>query len=79
MDVAAYSGTDGERYTAVAYYTLTPDFEPEGATLEDDYRRVHSLLEAAGLLHHHLGPEDAAQLWPVRSWDGQRFVEARPH
>jgi hypothetical protein len=78
VDVAGYAGKDGVRRTAVAYYTLTPDFVPERATLEDDYRVVHSQLEAAGLIHHRLGPKDLAQLWPVRSWDGHRFVDVRP-
>lgn len=78
VDVAAYTSPDGAVGHAVVYYTLGADFEPEGATLEDAYRKVHSLLETAGLIHHHLGPADLAQLWPVQSWDGRRFVPVRP-
>lgn len=78
VDVATYAGPTGGSAIAVTYYTLSPDFEPVSATIEDDYRMVHSQLEAAGLLHHRLGPVDLAELWPVQSWDGHRFVPIRP-
>jgi len=68
----------GAVFRAFVFYTLTADLELVGASMEDDYRRTHLAMQVHGLLDHPFDESEVDQLWPVLSWNGERFEEVRP-
>lgn len=60
---------------AATYYTLGPDGELLGAEISRELQAQHGLLERQGILDHRFGPTDDRDMFPVRRWDGRRFVE----
>jgi hypothetical protein len=57
------------------YYTLGPDGSPVSAEISREFQLKHALLERQGVLDHPFGPTDDRDMFPVRRWDGRRFVE----
>ena len=57
------------------YYTLGPDGSVLAAEISREFQSQHVLLERQGLLDHPFGPSDDREMFPVRRWDGRRFVE----
>ena len=76
--LAEFEVPGGGLFRATSYYTLTSDLRPIGASVEDDYRRMHVTLQVHGLLDHPFAESETGQLWPVLSWNGERFEEIRP-
>ena len=60
---------------ASTYYTLGPDGELLDAEISREFQAEHALLERQGVLDHRFGPTDDRDMFPVRRWDGRRFVE----
>ncbi len=60
------------------WYWLGPDLTPERAELSEHFRAGHREMEQAGFLDHPFGPEDEADLFPVRRWNGSAFVDLPP-
>jgi hypothetical protein len=59
----------------MTYYTLGPDGKVLAAEISREFQAQHALLERQGLLDHHFGPVDDRDMFPVRRWDGRRFLE----
>ena len=57
------------------YYTLGPDGSLLSAEISREFQARHALLERQGVLDHPFGPRDDREMFPVRRWDGRRFVE----
>jgi hypothetical protein len=57
------------------YYTLAPDGSLAGAEISREFQQQHALFERQGALDHPFGPTDDRDMFPVRRWDGRRFVE----
>jgi hypothetical protein len=57
------------------YYTLGPEGSVLTAEISRDFQAQHALLERQGVLDHPFGPTDDRDMFPVRRWDGTRFVE----
>ena len=57
------------------YYTLGPDGSVLAADISREFQAQHALLERQGLLDHRFGPTDDRDMFPVRRWDGTRFVD----
>ena len=57
------------------YYTLGPEGSVLAAEISREFQAQHALLERQGLLDHPFGPIDDRDMFPVRRWDGRRFVE----
>lgn len=57
------------------YYMLGPDGAVRSAEISREFQSQHALLERQGLLDHPFGPSDDRDMFPVRRWDGRRFVE----
>jgi hypothetical protein len=57
------------------YYTLGPDGAVRNAEISRQFQTAHALLERQGALDHPFGPRDDVDMFPVRRWDGRRFVE----
>jgi hypothetical protein len=57
------------------YYTLGPDGKVLAADISHEFQTQHAQLERQGLLDHRFGPTDDREMFPVRRWDGTRFVE----
>jgi hypothetical protein len=53
-----------------AHYTLDSRFRPVRAEFGDAYTLCHAQLRAKGLLDHHYGLRDEAELFPVQAWYG---------
>lgn len=60
------------------YYTLGPGGALLSVEVSHEFRAEHARLERGGLLDHPFGPRDERDLFPVRRWDGRRFVELPP-
>jgi hypothetical protein len=60
---------------SATYYTLGPDGALLAAEISREFQAVHALLERQGVLDHAFGPTDDRDMFPVRRWDGRRFVE----
>jgi hypothetical protein len=60
---------------AFSFYTLGPDGGLLGAEISGEFQAQHALLERQGVLDHPFGPLDDRDMFPVRRWDGRRFVE----
>jgi hypothetical protein len=58
-----------------SYYTLGPDGSLLSAEISREFQARHALLERQGVLDHPFGPTDDREMFPVRRWDGHRFVE----
>jgi hypothetical protein len=58
-----------------SYYTLGPDGSVLAAEISREFQSQHALLERQGVLDHAFGPRDDREMFPVRRWDGQRFVD----
>ena len=61
--------------TVYAFYTLGPDGSLLGAEISRELQASHERLERAGALDHPFGARDVAALFPVRRWNGSRFVD----
>jgi hypothetical protein len=59
----------------VVHYTLGRDLVPVHAEFSTQFQTLHASMEKRGLLDHPLGPRDEAAMFPVRRWDGTRFVD----
>ena len=59
----------------VVHYTLGRDLVPVHAEFSTQFQTLHASMEKRGLLDHPLGPRDDAAMFPVRRWDGTRFVD----
>lgn len=57
------------------YYTLGPDGSGLAAEISREFQAAHAVLERQGVLDHPFGPSDDRDMFPVRRWDGRRFVE----
>jgi len=57
------------------HYTLGPDGKVLAAEISREFQTQHAQLERQGLLDHHFGPTDDRDMFPVRRWDGTRFVD----
>jgi hypothetical protein len=57
------------------YYTLGPAGSLLAAEISREFQARHTLLERQGILDHPFGPRDDADMFPVRRWDGRRFVD----
>ncbi|HYN04236.1 MAG TPA: hypothetical protein VE359_17435 [Vicinamibacteria bacterium] len=57
------------------YYTLGPGGSVLGAEISRELQSQHALLERQGVLDHPFGPTDDREMFPVRRWDGRRFVD----
>jgi hypothetical protein len=57
-----------------AFYTLDAALNLKSAETGDCYRTLHAELELDGKLKHAYGARDEAELFPVRKWDGAKFV-----
>jgi hypothetical protein len=57
------------------YYTLGPDGSLLAAEISREFQARHALLERQGVLDHRFGPGDDRDMFPVRRWDGRRFVD----
>jgi hypothetical protein len=71
VTVAQGEGTSG----GATYYTLGPDGAVRNAEVSREFQAAHALLERQGILDHPFGPRDDQDMFPVRRWDGRRFVE----
>jgi hypothetical protein len=58
-----------------SYYTLGADGAVLTAEISREFQTQHAVLERQGLLDHPFGPVDDREMFPVRRWDGRRFVE----
>jgi hypothetical protein len=58
-----------------SYYTLGPDGSVLAAEISREFQARHALFERQGLVDHPFGPRDDREMFPVRRWDGQRFVD----
>jgi hypothetical protein len=58
-----------------SYYTLGPGGELLTAEISREFQAQHALLERQGVLDHPFGPQDDADMFPVRRWNGSRFVD----
>ena len=65
---------DGRRAVSV-YYTLGPAGSCLAAEISREFQALHARLERQGALDHPFGPRDDADMFPVRRWDGTRFVD----
>jgi hypothetical protein len=61
--------------TGTTYYSLPSDGSLAGAEISHEFQQRHALLERQGLVDHRFGPTDDREMFPVRHWDGRRFVE----
>lgn len=79
VDVIHHAGDDIPqelRQNATTHYHLDPQYRVTGAELGERLPSIHLLFESKGLLDHPFSRErDAQFLWPVRRWDGSKFVE----
>jgi hypothetical protein len=57
------------------FYTLGPDGTVLAAEISRELQARHALLERQGVLDHPFGPRDDRDMFPVRRWDGRRFVD----
>lgn len=57
------------------FYTLGPDGTVLAAEISREFQAHHALLERQGILDHPFGPRDDRDMFPVRRWDGRRFVD----
>ena len=57
------------------YYVLGPRGTLLAAEISREFQAAHARLERQGVLDHPFGPRDDADMFPVRRWDGTRFVE----
>jgi hypothetical protein len=77
--VQGFGSADGSESAGAgpvtAYYTLGPDLVPVHAEISAELQAVHASLEKGGLLDHRFGARDDAAMFPVRRWDGTRFVD----
>jgi hypothetical protein len=55
--------------------SLPSDGSLAGAEISHEFQQRHALLERQGLVDHRFGPTDDREMFPVRHWDGRRFVE----
>ena len=60
---------------ADVWYTLDEHFQLIDAETGDMYRRIHSAPEVVSRLKHAYRPKCEEQIFPVRVWDGMKFVE----
>jgi hypothetical protein len=65
-------------YLVASYYALGPDRGLLQAEISREFQAVHAGVERRGDLDHPFGPRDDAEMFPVRRWDGARFVELPP-
>jgi len=72
VSVAQGEPSTGDAFT---FYTLGADGALGGAEISREFQASHALLERRGLLDHPFGPRDDADMFPVRRWDGHRFIE----
>ena len=79
VDVVHYAGDDISpelREKATTHYHLDRQYRVTEAELGEKLPHIHRLFEGKGLLDHPFSRErDAQFLWPVRRWDGSKFVE----
>ncbi len=79
VDVVHHAGDDIPqelREKATTHYHLDRQYRVTGAELGERLPQIHRLFERKGLLDHPFSLErDAQFLWPVRRWDGSKFVE----
>jgi hypothetical protein len=68
-------GHNAGQVLVASYYTLGPGGEVLSAEISREFQAHHVLLERQGALDHAFGPRDDADMFPVRRWDGTRFVE----
>lgn len=61
--------------SGATYYTLGPGGSVLGAEISRELQSQHALLERQGVLDHPFGPTDDREMFPVRRWDGRRFVD----
>jgi hypothetical protein len=66
---------DDSTGTVYTFYTLGPDGSLLGAEISRELQASHEQLERAGALDHPFGPRDVREMFPVRRWDGRRFVD----
>jgi hypothetical protein len=57
------------------YYVLGPDGALLDAEISREFQADHARLEREGVLDHPFGRRDDRDMFPVRRWDGRRFVE----
>jgi hypothetical protein len=67
--------TKPEPAQSVVYYTLGPDLSLVAADITAEFRVTHQILERQGVLDHPFGPLDDRDMFPVKRWDGRRFVD----
>jgi hypothetical protein len=60
---------------SATYYTLGSDGAVLSAEISREFQAHHVLLERQGVLDHPFGPRDDRDMFPVRRWDGRRFVD----
>ena len=65
----------GPAGAGATYYTLGPDGKVLAAEISREFQTQHGQLERQGVLDHRFGPTDDRDMFPVRRWDGTRFVE----
>jgi hypothetical protein len=56
---------------------LVGDTDNDRAKISREFQAQHALLERRGVLDHTFGPTDDRDMFPVRRWDGRRFVELK--
>jgi hypothetical protein len=61
--------------TAYVYYSLGPDGALVSAEVSREFQVQHVTLERQGALDHPFGPRDVREMFPVKRWDGRRFVD----
>jgi hypothetical protein len=64
-----------EQAGGASYYTLGPGGELRAAEISREFVANHAILERRGVIDHPFGPADDQDMFPVRRWDGERFVE----
>jgi hypothetical protein len=74
LRVSVAQGDESAR-TVYAFYTLGPDGSLLGAEISREFQASHERLERTGALDHPFGARDVADLFPVRRWNGSRFVD----
>jgi len=76
--VAEGEPDDQGGYAGTVWYLLDQNLAPVSAEITASARRLHRQLEAAGRLDHPFGAQDRADVFPVMSWSGDRFVALPP-
>jgi hypothetical protein len=75
IKVAVTQSAAGVAERGDTYYTVGPDLHLTAAEISGELQLVHRLAEKKGLVDHPFGAKDDVEMFPVRRWDGRRFVD----